>query len=37
MIRDPATHNPANGVGNANGRHKGGNGALAYSLLCCIA
>ena len=36
MIRDPATQNPSNGVGNSNGRHKGSNGALSYVLLLCI-
>lgn len=36
MIRDPATHNPANSVGDANGGDQGGNGALADPLLGCI-
>lgn len=36
MIRDPATHNPSNGVGDANGGDYGGNGAFTDSLLGCI-
>lgn len=36
MIWDPATQNPANSVGDANGRDQCGNGAFADPLLSCI-
>lgn len=33
MIWNPATHDPANGVGDADGGDQGGDGALADPLL----